>query len=421
MLNYDIDVLAQKAIRIIIISVAIIATTGAIFLFFANNASAGDWQNSVSVEARDRLFLSELQTIKETTFHGWAIQYLGSIRLSGFSGQEQGVDIFTRDGKSPIFSLREFYLESPDGKISIGKQLFNLGNGIEFNFADTNLFGVRDQSLSPWDILNDERRLGDWGVAWSASEKLQLVAKFAEPPILALDSENSFTRELPLGLHYGDAEADINYAFGFRYMDSVDWVDWDLQFQYGVGNAVTDIFVSQVGEVRPVIAEQTAISLSGELDSPEAPFGLIFRGNASVYFQSGLEDFALAEIEAERILEFSDGSNSFVSVGLASSFDFGSGSTGYPGLDLRRIYEGGAVMVTAEYEQCNLLFKFRSVYNFSDGVYISPSVAWSPTDAWEAEVGWDYVNGKNSFSQTADVFSIEEKNSGVFMKVTWFF
>jgi len=340
--------------------------------------------------------------------------YLTKVSFQAVSGSigRQGSDIFSRDGENPIFSLRELYIDK--GIFQIGKQTFVNVNGINFDFVSLNPFEVRDLSR-PFSTLDEGRLLGSWGASVNFMDKrFEIIASLIEPPTFAMSSKNPWTRELPAGLYYDDVQSEAEYSVGIRWGDSVGDVDYNLALQHGSGNSPVGVNINATGEVNPVIAEQTAISAA--IQNPVGEFNL--RLGLAEYLQEDYSDFVVGVVEIERVLEnvIRDGDSLFVDVGYADVWETKSGS-GIPELDLRRIYEGGTALMTAEYAIQDWVIKLKAAYNLEyEGIYIAPEVSWLVTDTVELSLKCEAIDGRSDSGQNT-IWSEHSDDDNIMLKV----
>lgn len=337
-----------------------------------------------------------------------------SIQATTGSLERDGADIFTRDGEVSIVSLREAYSSSDSWRI--GKQVLADEMCVKFDFMSLNLFETRDLSR-PFSALDEDRRLGNWGVAKSFVEgRLKLVAVMAEPPMIATDEDDPWTRQLPKGLYYGDVETEVDYSMGLRWGDDVGDVKYDVYFQHGSGNSPVDVNINPRGEVRTVIAEQTAVS--GSLQKPLGEWSL--RLGAAGYFQSSYSDFIVGVAELERFWEFENGSIFFVDIGFADVWEMQSGD-GIPDLDLRRIYEGGTVLATAEYSFDHSSLELRGAYNVkNEGLYFSSEVSWAVTDSVDLSLKYEMIDGRSD-SGPNSIWAEHSDDDNVSLRIIFIF
>jgi hypothetical protein len=329
----------------------------------------------------------------------------------------QGVDIFTRDGNAPIFALDEFYIRIRGSHV-FGKQIF-INNGVKFDFASIDPFETRDLS-EPFSALDRDKFLGNWGIfSKFINERLETIFLLHEPPVLALDSENFWTRELPTNLHYGDVKNETHYSLGLRWLDS--WGNWDYELftQHGSGNSPVDIEVDKFGRVRPIISEQ--FSVGGAVQFPL--WKNIVRAGLTNYFQAGYSDFTVGILEIERIWEniISLGDSLFLDIGLADVWEL-EGGKGASEIDMRRIYEGGTLLTTAEYSKGDWLFKLKGAYNIEhEGVYIAPEIVWRGRDL-DLSLKYEIVEGKSSKVAPLDnIWSAHSDDDMLSLKLIFYF
>lgn len=342
-----------------------------------------------------------------------------SFQLVESSFSRQGVDIFSRDGSTPIFSAREWYAQRSN--IKIGRQTFVDEEGYEFDFIDLNPFGVRDLSV-PFSSLESSKSLGNWGVsARFMDDRLQLIGSFFEPPIIAVDDDNPWTRKLSSGMYYGSILGKSNYSVGFRWLDSFndETSYYSIFAQRGSGNSPVDISINSFGEVRPVIAEQTSIGVTGQFQFLDY---FTTRLGGVEYFQEGYGNFMVVVLENGRIWEnaITGGDSLFVNVGYADVAETKSGP-GVPDLDLRRIYEGGTALITAEYSFGDWVFKIKGAYNFSEkGMYIAPEISWFVSDSVEASLKYESIDGRKD-SGPNSIWAEHSDDDNILLKVTFTF
>lgn len=309
----------------------------------------------------------------------------------------QGVDIFSRNGEAPIFSAREWYAQKNNFKI--GKQTFVDQEGFEFDFIDLNPFGVRDLS-KPFSSLDSDKILGNWGIsARFMDDRLEAIVSLFESPILAVNSDNPWTRKLPLGMQYGDTLEEVDYSVGLRWLDSFGPEEtsyYSVFAQRGSGNSPVDIGINSAGEIRPIVAEQTSIGVTGQFQFLEY---FTTRIGVVGYFQEDYSDFTVGILENGRIWEniITDGDNLFLNVGYADVWETESGS-GIPELDLRRIYEGGTALTTVEYAISDWVLKIKGAYNFKEkGLYGAPEISWFASDSIEVSLKYEIIDGRSDF------------------------
>ncbi len=352
-------------------------------------------------------------SIEEEVFSDWVGYF--SVQITGGSVERSGADIFTRDGNQPIVSVRQWYVSSDSWRV--GKQTFPDEASVKFDFVSLNLFETRD--LRPFLALDEERRLGNWGVSKSLLDgKLKLVAALVEPPTIAMDEDNPWTRQLPKGFHYGDIDTKADYLVGARWGDDIGEVKYDVYIQNGAGNSPVDVNISKAGEVKPMISKQTAVSLA--IQKPIGEFNL--RLGLAGYLQEDYSDFTVGVVELESIWEniIADGDSLFVDVGYADAWETASGE-GIPELDIRRIYEGGTALVTAEYALSDWVLKIKGAYNFSKkGMYIAPEISWFASDSIEMSLRYEAIDGRGDSSPNS-IWAEHSKDDNVTIKLIWTF
>ena len=319
-----------------------------------------------------------------------------SVQTGAGSIERNGADIFTRDGERPIVSLREAYVSSESWRI--GKQVLADEMSVKFDFVSFNLLETRDLSR-PFSSLDSDRLLGNWGVAKSFFDgRLKVIASLSDPPTIATDDDDPWTRELPQGFSYGEIRSEAEYSVGARWGDDIGNAKYDVYIQHGAGSSLVDVEASPEGEVRPIVAQQTAVS--GMVQKPLGEWNL--RLGSAGYFQSGYSDFVVAVAELERFWEFDNGSVFFFDFGLADTWETQSDDD-MPELDLRRIYEGGTILAAAEYSFDHSALKLKGAYNVKDeGLYFSAEFSWAVTDSVDLSLKYEAIDGEASKASPAD-------------------
>ena len=267
---------------------------------------------------------------------------VGQLRVIGDTADiAQDTTLDSHDGHKTIMSIREAYVEfTPETSlkelnIAIGKKI--VSNAVQFDFAEFNPLARRDQS-EPFSVMDNGTRDGvllasvEMQLSADASLFGQCVVAGRNNPITATESNDHWSRDLPLGMSQGDPEVatDINYLCRM-WQERDDGSVIEVAVFHGSGSGV-DHVVSNGVDINPVFVEETGISASASFTLGD----FVTRLGCDAHFQNGSDDFVTCLGEVDRIFEFENGATLFVEMGYVNSFVTNESDVSMSGLDMRR-------------------------------------------------------------------------------------
>ncbi len=318
-----------------------------------------------------------------------------------------------------LLKKANFILNRGMFSFALGKQIH--ASEIEFDSIDFHPSAARDFS-EPFSGMKNEKRLGVWGISLKMGRRINhefLVAKKAVP-ILATQKENPWTLSLPIGFSYespNDHGLNLNWRIFGPLFD--EGGRWEIIAFSGYSNAVDHMKMNLESRTfAPVFAREKSVGVLTEF-----PLGMFTSRVGGVYhWQENADDFVSYALEVEWFGEdiVQGGDNLFLEAGYADVKEVQRAVLSNPGIDMRRIYEGGTVLAVLEYEAGEILFKSALVCNIDkEGFYFSPEVIWSlELEESQFELGLR-VEKIDSGSNKDDVFSLNQENDRIMITMSW--
>ncbi len=284
-------------------------------------------------------------------------------RLSGPHSVKDAVMYENTYGDPASVMMRQYYIDltHQHSRYRLGKMEFYQHTPL--NFVDFSPYTSRSL-LEPFRGLEDKNRQANIGVSAETfvSEKIMLYGAMVRKnlPGIATYSDNPWTQKLPSPFTYGDPIVGNTYGYGGGlYWEGA--IAGDIGYYHGSSN-VPDHTTIQGTEVSMVFPKQH--NLTATLVSVLK--GWTIKTAGSYYKQHQADEFITLLVEVERTREhfLLPHDNIFISVGYADVATRTTSATSQPEVDFRRLYQGGTVLGTIEYEATpGLVFKFRVAYN----------------------------------------------------------